>query len=437
MSNVVLTSPRPGFKYKVKSGDRITFIAQSAYGDSTQASLIVNANPQIQNNPISLENLPTIYPDNILNIPELPLIKDIKDKQKAIAKKLQNKDPNELTIELDGREIQVEAARVILTMDTVSDGWTASILWNPGEDLQLDIVTSPYSFANAYVYIGGELQIAGKLYSVKQITSETSRKKELAGFSNTIDIVDSTLDPPYEAAQVDLLSRCTQVVSKYGLQVEFEPADIDLGGLFPRVTAGKTEKTIDHLQKLAKQRGVLLSSTNIGNLLITKANTTGLPVGSIKETQPNNTTYEVTFDGRKRFSQYKAIGQSPNKSVKKVGIAVDINVPRTRTLTFTADESNSADIFKTAEWKRSSQLAEALQATFPVEGWYAPNGLLWKPNTIVTVESVTLGVPNGFDYLIKQVEFIYEAGGKKTNLTLVPPQVYTGEPLIEPWVQAI
>jgi hypothetical protein len=42
-------------------------------------------------------------------------------------------------------------------------------------------------------------------------------------------------------------------------------------------------------------------------------------------------------------------------------------------------------------------------------------------------------IPDGFTFLIKSVEYIFEPDGKKSVLNLVPPQVYTGEPLEEPW----
>ena len=70
---------------------------------------------------------------------------------------------------------------------------------------------------------------------------------------------------------------------------------------------------------------------------------------------------------------------------------------------------------------------------FPVSSWYNKTGKSWEENTIVTVKSQTLEVPNGFDFLILAVEFAFETAGNTAVLSLVPPQAYTEQPIVEPW----
>ena len=70
---------------------------------------------------------------------------------------------------------------------------------------------------------------------------------------------------------------------------------------------------------------------------------------------------------------------------------------------------------------------------FPVSSWYGPDGKLWRENTIVTVKSPTMFVPNGFDFLIRSVEYEFTTEGATAKLGLVPPQVFTGDPIDEPW----
>jgi len=114
--------------------------------------------------------------------------------------------------------------------------------------------------------------------------------------------------------------------------------------------------------------------------LFTVANTTGATLGTIDEGSFSTAEeFIAEFDGRMRFSTYRAISQSP-KSNAKIAVAKDPNVPRSRFLTFSAQDTTSGDIKKAVEWRRSKQLAEALTISIPVEGWTAPNGEIWQEN---------------------------------------------------------
>jgi prophage tail gpP-like protein len=366
-------------------------------------------------------------------IPELAPIKTVKTKTATAIRKKNNKDKNELTLDIEGRELPIQAGRIILSMDDLSSAWTATIKWDPGADKQLDKITSPYSYSKSSVYIGGDLLVNGLLYDVEQGLSGSGRKKDLGGFSYTIDLVDSTMYPPYEESNVTLEDRIKKLAQPYGIEIDLDP-EVNIGGAFKRVTAKNTDKIFKHINELAQQRSVLLSPTPEGNIFLAQAKVKGKPVGTIEEGQPGTSNFQGKFNGRKRYNLWKALGQSPRKTAKKVGLAKDSNVPGSRNITFTTNESEVGEIQKAAEWKRSKQLVDAFQTGFVYDGWYAPNGERWAPNTIVTVKSLTMGVPDGYNFLIRQVEFVFENNGRTTVLTLVPPNVYTGEPIPEPWI---
>ncbi|MCK5218421.1 hypothetical protein KAR10_02790, partial [bacterium] len=207
---------------------------------------------------------------------------------------------------------------------------------------------------------------------------------------------------------------------------------IDTGGEFRRVTVSPTEKAFRHLSFLASQRGVLLTSTPEGAALLTQANVDGQSVGSIIEGEHGAQEFIGEFDGRKVFSTYKAIGQSPGRHAK-TAIAKNENIPRSRFFTFVANETISGEMQGLANWRRSKQFAETVKIRIPIQGWYAPNGELWSENTMVTIVSKTLFLPDGFDFLIRSVEFILDGSGKHSVLTLVLPEVYTGEEINYPW----
>jgi prophage tail gpP-like protein len=158
----------------------------------------------------------------------------------------------------------------------------------------------------------------------------------------------------------------------------------------------------------------------------------GKSVGTLEEGKAAFSSCSARFDGRERFSRYRALGQSPKKAAK-VGVAEDSRVPSTRFLTFRADETSEGDIQKSAQWRRSKQISEALSLSIPVDSWYNPSGELWEVNTIVTVKSKTLYIPDGFDFLVKEISFDFSENGSKATLGLVPPQAFSGEDIVEPW----
>ena len=418
-----MSNPVAGKQYTVQPGDTLSSIAKRVYGDANEWPKIWKANQS----GFKSSSPDTVYPGEKINIPDDLKLKDIEAHQDV----LQQKEPDEITVEIDGIVITPHSAKIMRTMDTAADGATVSISWTPGVDPTLDKSLLPYSYSKAIVSIGNGPVVTGCIYSVSPSMSNSGMVKNLEIWSTTADIIDSTMRPPYEANNITLQQRAESILSAMGLSSVVDDG-VDMGGAFSRVTAEPTDTIFEHLSKLASQRGILISSTPDGKLLFTKAKTTGQPVGTLEETQPMPIGWAATYDGRQRFNAYRAIGQSSDWKSKSA-IAKDDNVPRSRFLTFTADDTTAGDIKKAAEWKRSKQLAEALTMPFPVSGWLAPNGTVWKENTLVTVISKVIHVPNGFTFLIKSVEFELGSDGKTATLNLVPPQVYTGEPIEDFW----
>ena len=421
----IATIPTAGRSYQVVAGDRLDKIETVAYGSIR--GILENANPQLNGRPISLENRPTIYPGDVLYLPPLAEREALKTEQ--VKRRLERtKDPEETTIVIDGLEIPYDSCRIMRTMDTAADGWTARIGYTAGRDRELDRRLLPYSYPQAQVYIGGELLINGVLYGVKPEVTDTGKVLDLEGFSYTKDMVDSTINPPYEFSNVSLLDLANKLAQAHGIKAEI---DFDPGGPFDRVTADPTDSPFTFLARLVTQRGGLFSSTPTGNALFTRTKE-GAPVGTIEEGESFPIGWGAKFDGTLLFNKIRAIGESPGSPTNEA-VAVDNNVPRSRFTTFVADETMAGDLQTAANWRRTKQFADALTIPFPVSGFYAPNGELWTENTNVIVVSPTIFVPKGFPFLIRAVEYVSEASGKSTTLSLVPPQVFTGETIVLPW----
>jgi hypothetical protein len=419
MSDIeIKTKPTPGYRYKVVRGDRLDDIETTAYGSIK--GLIEGANPQIIKNVTSLENRPTIYSGNILFIPELPEIKELSQKIT-----LSKKEDNELTIVIGNREIVTNNARIIKTIDTAAHGWTANVSWVPGQDADFDKLLKPFSYPHSKAYIGNELLISGALYGVSPSFSKDGGNVDLEGYSYAADIIDSVCTAPYEVSKSTLQQRANQLLANTGIRAIFNN---EAGGAFDRITADRNDKIFDHLLSLAAQRGLLITSSNDGNIVFMKADTTSPPVGTIED-KNGLMGISAKFDGRSMYNSITVYGESPGNPVKTSTIT-DSSIPKSRFFAFSSDDSTDGDIENAAKWKRAQIYADALTFTLPVIGWYAPNGKLWKENTNVVVVSPYIFAEKGFTFLIKQVEFVLENSGRTAILSLIPP---LGEDIILPW----
>lgn len=355
---------------------------------------------------------------------------------------LSGKDKEEFTLKINNTEISVLNARVLRSFDTTADTWSATVRWDSKQSVlgsnKIQEALKLNSYYDAQVYLGGHLILSGRVYSVSTKVTSVDSIKELEGFTYTIDIVDSSPFPPYEFNLKPLHRIAKTLLTGFGIEVVADPGALLLDIPFVKVVCDSSDTIFSFLAKLAKQRSIVISSNAKGNLLLTTANIFQKPVGTIVDGKFPGFEYKVKFDGRKLFGSYMALASSPGRKDKrkrefKTDIAVDHNVPSSRRVIVRMDDSDIGVLINPIENYRSKQLVEALTLEFPVVGWYAPDGSLWAPNTLVTVRSEYLELPQGYTFFIRAVEYRYTAEGNHSILHLVPKESYTGGVPVNPW----
>lgn len=421
--------PIPGRQYVVNQDGDLDEMATQAYGDPGGSAKIWGANRPRKSK--------SVKRGEVFIIPgEKP------------ADQLTGKAPEDFTVIIGGVEVPIMSGRIVRTMDTGADGWSGKIAWEPGQYREIDRVTRPYGYERTAAYLGNELQVAGCLYTVSPEMDHSGLSKELIGYSFTVDAIDSSMLPPYQSENITLKQLANELCGPLGIKAVFEA---DFGGAFTRTCADEGEKIFEHLAKLAAQRGGLVSNTRQGDMLFHRAKTEQVPVGTLEESQPLVMGWKAVYDGRKRYHAYKCItqglkgrstapeiwGSTPTGPAVKRSppsvTALDTGCPRPRWLTFKADDVTQGNVKNAANWKRNRHFIDALTLPFPVSSWYAPNGKLWDTNTLVTIVSRTLGVPRGFTFLIRHVEFEFDHKGRTAMLYVVPPEAYSGKDIGEIW----
>jgi prophage tail gpP-like protein len=362
---------------------------------------------------------------------------ELKTNVGAILSDIGVKDRNDFTLTIAGVEFPVSSGKVLRNIDTCLDACSATIALT--DKVHETII--PFGYQDAQVYLGGELVITGLVYIVGPGTSSDGKTLDLQIFSSACDIVDSVWYPPYEFKKRTLRQIAREMIEEdLGLKVVF---DSDIGNaVLERVNIDPQQKIFNFLQELASQESSLITSNEKGEVLFTRANTSSSPV----ETIDNITNASAEYDGRKLFAVYRATANSParGKKTKKVRIptnkgyktvktlkfaeAQDPAVPISRRTIFSADNTNIEQLPAAAEWQRSKRWVDALGMKIPRVGWRPQGSIdLYKENTQVTVKNDDLWLGNGFDFLIRSVEYSLSKNAAASVLTVVPPQAYTGE----------
>ncbi len=409
--------PVEGEEYTIQPGDSLSLIAAKAYGDAVLWPRIWKANQtRLRSGDPDL-----ILPGEVIRIPVLAerLPPEIANP---------NRDPNAMTIILDGLEIRPTSGSIMRTIDTVANAYQATFPWRLGENPELDNRIAPYSYTAVKALIGNDVIVTGINYVTEIEISEgvTARVK---GWTATADLVDSVLKPPFEFNNITLEDIIKGIIEPLGFGAVFEA---ETGGKFDRVTANQGDTIFQFLSKLAKQREALLSCDTFGNIVVTRADTESAPVATFEENvTPGVSGWGGTFDGRKRFNVYRAVGRSPLG--EKESTVTDNIVPRARFITVQADDGIEGEIESAARWARNKTLADTLAFVLTVADFRNVDGELWRENTKVTIISPSMFLPDGFDFLINRVKYVQGERGRRTELSLVPPTVYSQGEIEEPW----
>lgn len=345
-------------------------------------------------------------------------------------------DIDKVIFTVAGRVIPAESFSMIRNYDTLADAATIVFPWEPGADPSLDAATLPYRYSPVTVSIGGILQLTGRVYDTKQSRAEDGRRfKTITAYSPTVDIIDCVVNAPHMYKAGTLQTIVSNQALSYGIPTVVDPSASNAASIvFPVVTSKLTDNMFDFLSGLSKQRGCLLGSLPNGSLLIHKyvPGANDLSIESIREFgkitpgTADATQFEANFEGRKRFSFYAAIVSRRNQYLK-AEIFADPNIPGKRTTRFEVNESSALSLLESVSWAASKGLADAMTMPFPVAGWRGTTSQqLWRPGQVVNVSSDTMSL-KAARMLIRSVEFKLDSTGKRSILSMVPPEVYSGQ----------
>lgn len=305
------------------------------------------------------------------------------------------------------------------------------------------------------VLIGNDTVITGYIDSAKASISSDSFGVSISGRDRTADLVDCSVSGKPEYRNKSLISIAREFCKPFNIPVLSEDGqDAELSvRINPKaarsiaqkarrrkkqsgVFAGENIKTfrsqpgetvLETLERVAKEKGVLITSTPNGELLFTRSgkNSSG---ATIREGE-NLLGGDSEENHKDRFSDYIVNGQQPG--VEGVGNrwsafksqTKDQAVKRYRPLIILAENAmGHSGAKRRATWEASVRAAKSFSTNLEVTEWRDDNGNLWEVNTLVKVESPSLRLDR--ELLITDVTFNLSDSGRTTSLQLKRPDAY-------------
>lgn len=341
-----------------------------------------------------------------------------------------------LVLHLDGQRYEGwKGITVINSLQQVADSFSLSLSdsWLATRKLSAPQVGMP-----ATISLDNDVIASGYLEDVDLSYGDGRHEINATGYSKAYDLlVCSSTSTSKSYSDITLLALARQLCAPFGIAVS---ANTDVGKPFS-CTLDPGQPIMDLLVEYARYRGVIMTSTTSGDLLITKAGTqrteTPLKLGvNILRATPR-------FSARDVYTEYHVVGQDAGANWDS---GDEKNPANTRTayydkqrlygrykpLVIPCDRPVSeADCIARSRAEAASRWARARQVIYTVAGWrQGENGPLWPVNHLVRVDDPYAGIND--DQLIVERRLILDQRGQRTELLIMPPAAYDPVPLPEP-----
>lgn len=416
------------FTYTVREGDTVQDLSSRFYGVPSDYPKIVNANPSIAAVDLA------IFPGQILNIPA---------KQVLNQERIENDSgEDDIVVEVDGIKYEnVWNFSLKKTIDKAADSFVFEIPFDP-KDLKIKFSFLPFHYPPVLIFIGGVLRFTGIVVNIFPTIGTNKRILKVSGYStcgvmNDCMLPTSAYPPVFQTST--FFDICQTVASAFNIKVFDAVGD---NNPFEEVDIKPTDKVYSFLSKLAKKRGVLLTSDVEGNLIIQRT-TNEKATFTFEEGEPDITGITASYKGQKGFTTYTGLvdakdilGPIGDDDSAEVTNEFMQSASGPRPFVFEVDEIEEGSIREATEAKLRRSLVDMVSYNIVVKGWRDPTGKLWTDNLRMNVKYPSVMIYRTTEFLISFVDLQKDSDKKITQMTLILPQSYNTEEIENvPWLE--
>lgn len=279
----------------------------------------------------------------------------------------------------------------------------------------------------AHIHLGKHSMLQGYIDSVEASISANARGVQVKGRSKTGDLVDCSVTGPGQYANLNLKEIAEKVVAPFKIPVIFNASP---GDPFPTTTVQQGETVFNLLDRLARQRKLLIYPSVDGALVFAKAGAQRASTQLVEGV--NILSGKSTYDFSNRFSTYEAKGQNigwmgeGKETTAALGTATDEGVGRYRPLVLLAETvSDNGQTENRAAYEAALRKAQSLKVEVQVQGFYQKDDTLWDINQFVFVDCGFLGVRRWM--ITRKVTYNKSNGGSTTTIELCLPDSFNFE----------
>jgi prophage tail gpP-like protein len=278
------------------------------------------------------------------------------------------------------------------------------------------------------VWAGATRLVTGYVDAVNDDTDSTRESVSISGRSRTCDAIDCSA--PIGVWRKRRLADLLDVFLRdYAIDVVDEAGVADEVIAMHRTAPG--ESIFDALDRIGRDRGIMLTDDSRGRLVLTRAGLGGRASTAIVRGK-NVIASSGAWDLSDRFSVYEVKGQTVldlDVDAAATGQADDPRVLRFRRLVIVPENGgDKASARRRAAWEGVTRAGKSFGASYTLRGWRQDDGTLWRPNQLVTVTDRRFGLDRA-ELLITRVALVLDAdSGRKVELTVAPASGFTPPP---------
>ena len=428
--------------YTTIKGDTQQKLGAKFYGDRSQGSLIQSANPGIQYVDTPITSAQKMLAGQDIIIPDLvePVASETPQAKKTVSlfntapESIGFEHPDEIAILINGKMLKYfNAFNIKFGYDKLADEFSFGASFdadNPEHRAAFKGVWQP-----TVIYIGGQPVITGQSFAQPTLTTNNNTVL-VKGYSITGNLLKNALTEKFEFEETATFEDIiVDVCRRVGIAVVIDKAAKDIAAkpFEQRVVFSPTEAAGAKLTQLARDRGLILSDTFNGRILVTKPKLEGAIVQAFVEGDQPSIIFNPTYNAEALSTKYIGYApEAPDESTTAENNTIDgLPMPGIlpRVSGFQPRDVDNIGIEDAVRAERGRSYAAWLSANIQVDGWRDSNGNLYQPNTLISVRSPGVFIYEDTLFLVRDVSLLADVANRSATLELILPEALSGKDL--------
>jgi len=319
---------------------------------------------------------------------------------------------------------------LLLKYDSVASAFSFSFYFDP-ENTKHRLLFQPGHYHQIDIEHNGELLLRGWIVGQAFGDSAVKVLSSVNGYSLPGVLGDCQIPVdlyPLQSDTKNLREIAQRFTSKFPFSVQIDGSVASKMEKVYDITTAKDNDTMSgYLTSLASQKDIVLSHTNTGDLLFTKAKTRSTPIFHFEKGLESIIDMSLKFNGQMMHSditvQKQAGIDGGNAGQSNIKNPFVPYVFRPKVVVQNSGDDNDTE--DAALSVRSAEM-KGIVLTIKTSTWEL-DGKVIKPNNIITVRNPDLYLYKKTNWFIESVKFDGDAESTIATLTCVLPETYNGQ----------